>query len=496
MNFLHLWFIPLFLVALGFLYLLAPATRRRVAAAALLALISAAGLFAAAIFSRMGLPLDSGLCRIVRGLSHILLALALVNTSAAVAFDLILLGLRLTLAALIQDLILAGAYVAITLTVLSHEGANLTGILATSAVVTAVIAFSLQDTLGNILGGMVLHLENSLSPGDRIRMGVDEGVVREIRWRQTTIETDGGDTVIIPNGTLIKSVVMVLGRRQGRVSPRLMKVDFEADAGRLPTQVIGVVESALREDPPPGVAADPPPDCLLNALTASHASYRARFWLSDLARSEEVASEVRLRAFFALTRAGISLAVPARCLTVAPQAVSLDAELQRRSQALRGVDIFKALSDEEIETLAQRLKPAPFARTEAIARQGGSADWFFLIQEGEAEVRLEEGGRSRSVARLKPGDFAGEMSLMTGEPRSATIVALSDVLAYRLEREDFKDILKKRPEIAVSISATLAQRQGELKTARAALQEDAGRRRLEDARGDLLSRIRRLFALS
>jgi len=499
-----LWLFPALLAALLILYLAAPAARRRLAAAGFLTLASAGGLLLAAVLRRLGVEAQAGLYRIVHGLSCLLLAVAAINASAAAVFDLVLAALRLALPALLQDLILALAYAGAALTVLSHEGANLTGILATSAVVTAVVAFSLQDTLGNVMGGMVLHLENTFSPGDRIRVGNDEGTVREIRWRQTTLDTGSGDTIVIPNGALMKGIVTVLGRAQGRPSPRLIKVAFNVDYDRPPNEVISAVEAALREDPPPGAAADPPPWCALSGFTESHAAYAARYWLTDLARPEGVESEVRVRVYHALARAGIQLAIPSRSVIVAQKDAevreeSLRLELARRAAALRRVEIFQTLTGEEIRTLAGRLKPAPYARGEAITRQGSRADWLCIIQDGEAEVRLHaaEGGAFQSVARLKAGDFAGEMSLMTGEPRSATVVAVGDVACYRLDRADFKDVLARRPEIAQGIALILARRKLELETARETLQEEeeAGRRRLQSAQGDLLSRIRSIFAL-
>ena len=161
------------------------------------------------------------------------------------------------------------------------------------------------------------------------------------------------------------------------------------------------------------------------------------------------------------------------------------------------MDIFQSLNEEEVRILAGRLKATPFARGEALTRQGAPDDWLYIVYDGEAEVRLQASGgqASQSVARLKAGAFLGEMSLMTGEPRSATVVAMSDMGCYRLDRESFRDILAHRPQIAEAISSVLAQRKLELKSARADLDEEAGRQHLQSAQGDLLSRIRSIFGL-
>ncbi len=262
------------------------------------------------------------------------------------------------------------------------------------------------------------------------------------------------------------------------------------------------MDAALRQDPPPGVAADPPPWCVLLDFAESHAVYAARYWLTALDRPEATASEVRVRIYYALARASIKLSIPNRSIVVTQkdadvQERSRRLELERRLAALRGVDIFQSLNDEEVRTLAGRLKATPFARGEALTRQGAPDDWLYIVYGGEADVRLHASGGEafQSVARLKAGAFLGEMSLMTGEPRSATVVAMTDMGCYRLDRQDFRDILAHRPQIAEAISSVLARRKLELESAREGLAEEAGRQRLQKTQGDLLSRIRSIFSL-
>ncbi len=171
-------------------------------------------------------------------------------------------------------------------------------------------------------------------------------------------------------------------------------------------------------------------------------------------------------------------------------------EDSRRLAALSRLEVFGSLEDDERKLLAERLKRAPFARGEILTRQGSEAHWLYIIVNGEAEVRLEDGAAGRTLARLGPGDFMGEMGLLTGEARSATVTALSDVECYRLDRESFADIVARRPKIAEDISGVLARRRVELEAARAGLKEEARQQLLAKAQGDLLSRIRGFFRLT
>ncbi|MGZ8846239.1 MAG: cyclic nucleotide-binding domain-containing protein, partial [Pyrinomonadaceae bacterium] len=172
-------------------------------------------------------------------------------------------------------------------------------------------------------------------------------------------------------------------------------------------------------------------------------------------------------------------------------------EIDERAAALKEVELFHTLTDEERHSLATQLRVAPFVRGEVITRQGAEAHWLYLIARGEAEVRISvDGGLSDPIATLHKGEFFGEMGMMTGEPRTATVIALSDVECYRLDREAFQDVLQQRPEIAEDIAQVLARRGAELDAAREHLNEEAKQARMRHHQGDFLRRIRKFFRLS
>ena len=484
-------------VSMAFLYRAAPAARKKIGMTALLAVSSLAGILATNLMGGGG---AGGLVKLGVVLARLLAVIAFINVAGIFVFSLILPKVRTGISKFVEDLILAGAYVAGGFAVISASGANLSGILATSALVTGVVAFSLQDTLGNIIGGMVLHLEDSFVPGDMIRVEGHEGVLREIRWRQSTLETTGGDLIIIPNIVLMKSAVMVLGRAAG--NKRFRAVSFNVYYDKQPGDVIQAVEQVLKYDPPAGTASDPAPDCVIKDFQPNHVVYEARYWLTDFSAPGGVDARVRSRVFYALSRAGIKLSVHGRTMVLAQDAEevaekSRKEEQVRRLAALKGVYVFQVLTENEKELLAGRLKSTPFAVGEIITKQGSVADWLYIIYKGAAEVRLysEGSGGYRAVKRLVAGDFLGEGGLLTGEPRSATVVADSEVSCYRLDREGFAGILASRPEIAVSIAELLAKRRVELDKAKEFLAGESAARALVTEQQDLLSKIKDFFNL-
>ncbi|HMF56663.1 MAG TPA: mechanosensitive ion channel family protein [Pyrinomonadaceae bacterium] len=498
------WLALSFVVAAFALAALVPQERVRIRRSVLLFALSFIGLLVAGALHSPGLDDTQGVAyRWIDWTALFIEGVAITTVVSVLVFDLILGAIHLTPPRILRDLIIAFAYIIIAISLLSRSGVDLTGIVATSAVITAVIGFSLQDTLGNIMGGMALQMERTIGVGDWVRIGDTEGRVKEIRWRQTSIETRDWDTVVIPNSVLMKGQVTLLGRREGMPRQHRMWVYFNVDFRHSPTTVIDIVEKALCAEAIPNVAAEPAPHCLMIDYKDSYATYAARYWLTELALTDPMNSIVRTRIFAALGRAGIQLSIPARTLFITEEdetrrARKLSEEVGRRVEALRHVELFHTLTDEELQELARRLSVAPFVRGEAMTRQGAQAHWLYIMTKGEAEVRIAVDGSqmTKKVAELNEGDFFGEMGLMTGEPRSATVVARTDVECYRLDKEAFNDILRRRPELAEDISHVLARRRVELVAVRENLNEEAKRMRMRHAQGDLLQRIRSFFTLS
>jgi small-conductance mechanosensitive channel/CRP-like cAMP-binding protein len=482
-------------LALAALYAADPVSRKRLGGTALMAAASIAGLL---VVKLMG-GADAGrLPKMFELAARMLAVIAAINIAGVFGFSLVMPRMRARVSKFVEDLVFVVAYALGALAVVSASGANLSGILATSAVVTGVVAFSLQDTLGNIIGGMVLHLEDSYKHGDWISVEKHEGVVREVRWRQTTLETLDGDLVVVPNIILMKNPVTVLGGAQD--GTRFRAVSFNVYYDRAPGEVTSAVDGAMREDPPAGVAASPAPYCALSAFQPNCAAYEVRYYLSNLSAPGRTDALVRAKVYYALTRAGIKLSIATRSMVVSEAAEaaaerSHRTEHERRLAALNGVDVFQGLTVEEKNLLAGRLKQTPFAAGETLMRQGAVADWLYVVYAGSAEVRISSGGSSRTLKTLGPGDFIGEMGLLTGEPRTATVVAVGETGCYRLDREGFRDVLASRPELAESIAALLASRRVELAEARERLDGEKAARGLGLGQRDLLSKIKDFFKL-
>lgn len=451
-------------------------------------------------------PWLSNLFRTIFSLSgDLALVLLLVNLSALFVFDVCLTALKLSPPDILHDLVVGAAYLLACLWLMHRAGVNLASIVATSAVATAVLGLSLQSTLGNVIGGLSLQADNSINEGDWIEMPDKvQGVVRQIRWRHTVVETRDWDTLLIPNGQLLNQTIKILGKRMGEPRQHRMWVYFQVDFRFSPTRVIQVVEEALRAAPLVNVAHDPPPNVICLDLAKDHrdsvALYAARYWLVDLAKDDPTSSAVRERIYAALRRAQIPLAVPAAKLFLNHEDPARDLEKRQREvkrlvAELGQVSLFQKLSEEELHQLADSVHVVPFSPNELITHQGAEANWLYVLTKGEAEVRIASGDISRKVNTIVAPNYFGEMALVSGAPREATVVASSEVECIRVDRRDFQRLLDNRPEIAADLAAVIAERQVALEATREDLDAEARTRRVEGERNRILTSVRDFFGL-
>lgn len=168
------------------------------------------------------------------------------------------------------------------------------------------------------------------------------------------------------------------------------------------------------------------------------------------------------------------------------------AEQERRANALAKVDIFAPLSDDDRAALAPQLRYAPFVAGDVMTRQGAVAHWLYLVISGTADVTVETPAGRSLVGRLEAGDIFGEMGMLTGAPRTATVTARTDTICYRLDKAAFESVIRSRPDIAESISRVLADRRKQLDGEVAAAQGEE--RRMQ--RDDILEKVRRFFGLT
>jgi small-conductance mechanosensitive channel/CRP-like cAMP-binding protein len=342
---------------------------------------------------------------------------------------------------------------------------NLASLVATSAVLTAIVGLALQDVLGNLFSGVVLEIEQSYTPGDWVRVGAFEGIVVETGWRTTKLRTRANELVILPNSALSKEAVV----NYSRPDPRYCGVvRFEAAYDAPPNLVKAAALAVL--DGEDGVVRSPRPEVRLDAYAESGVSYALLFWVSDFGQLPQIRNRILTNLWYALRRAGVRIPFPAREVFVHGVAEAPALSPGRDLVALmRDVPLLSALDEAALEQLAAGVQRLSFGKNETVIREGDVGDSFYVIESGQAVVTLENGTLPRVLGHLYPGSVFGEMSVLTGEPRSATIRAVTDLAVLVVPRDTFREVIASRPAVLEPLSEIAARRQVALEEQRRAL---------------------------
>ena len=395
---------------------------------------------------------------------------------------------------IVGDLIQAIFYLAAVLVTMRAAGVEPGSILTTSALLTAVIGLSLQDTLGNLFAGLAIQLQQPFRVGDWIQwddVDLHVGRVTEMNWRAVTVVTLEHVELTVPNATLAKAA---LSNFSAPAKEARRQVVVWAPSDRSPRQVQRELVRAL--EGVKGVLTSPRPSAVTLDFSERGVMYGLRYFIRDFERREIIAGEVRDRVWYALDRMGIRIPAPMRTVhlhEVTEETLEHEEEARVRhlEDEMRKVGFLDVLPSESLHRLALKVGERRFAPGERIIREGDEGDELFIIEQGR--VRVEVGGRRRKeVARLGAGQFFGEMSLMTGAERRASVSAIDEVVVLVLGKGAIAPVLAENPEFAELISEALAERQAELEEAdsRETLTEVP-----EQQSSILLKRIKRFFSL-
>jgi small-conductance mechanosensitive channel/CRP-like cAMP-binding protein len=400
---------------------------------------------------------------------------------------------------ILNEFVVALALIGYMIYRLNAVGVNLASLITTSALVTGALAFSAQETLGNLWGGIAIQLEKTCRIGDWVRIDSVTGQVVSIRWRYMAIATITNETIVIPNSTVMKNRITVVARRGEERTMWRRLVPFEVEFEFAPARVIAQVEKELAHAQIPFVAKTPPPAVACMAFNDSGVGYEVAYSLTDAAAYWVTDSRVRAHIYAALMRQGFVISFPRRIVELRrderPGAASR--EVDHRLAALATMDLFAPLTDAERASLARELSTSPYVAGDRIFEANQPADSLYLLAQGRVEIVRERVGGSRPVklAVLEAPAYFGEMGLLLGQPRIATVVATSDVLCYRLDKRGFDAILRSRPALAETLARILAERQAENDATLQALDAEARVQHSAGRAKDLLRRIQQFFGL-
>lgn len=383
---------------------------------------------------------------------------------------------------------------AVTLTLLNRlfGVTDLSAFLVTSTVLSAVVGLALQDTLGNVAAGLALQLEQSISVGDWVKVANAEGRVVQMNWRAMTLRTRDEQEVRLPNSTVAREIVL----NYSRPTPvQRRHAALGLPYGHPPGEVKTLLEHATTGAA--GVAADPPPQALVEAYGDFAVQYTLYYWITDHSRAPEIHDAVMTRLWYALRRAEISIPFPMQDLNVrmlADDHVN-QLQLQQRQEVfaeLRRVALLTRVPDADLKELARRSALHRYTAGEVLVRQGDAGQSLFVIKSGRVRVEVRsEAGQVTVVNHLGPDDFFGELSLLTGEPRSASVIAETEIEVVVVGKTGLAPVIAADTHLPEILSEALAARQRQLAETLAA---GAATARPAPPPAAWLGRIRRFFS--
>lgn len=367
---------------------------------------------------------------------------------------------------------------------------QLTGVLVSSGAIGVVIGFALQRMISDFFSGIALSMEAPFQVGDWIEIDGLAGKVVETNWRATHLVTKEETTVIVPNSFIGERRFVNYDRPLQHFRTEIpVSLEYSIPIGDAKRVLLAAVKST------PGVLEKPAPDVLFKSFAEDGIIYRVRFFVRSYKDRDDIMDQVATSVGRHLWQAGFN--IPYRKMDVhhAPMPPRDIDRRSNRAALLSRVELFRELEAEDLQLISQAMIERRCRVGDDVVQQGQPGNSLFVVVEGLLEARVQNNGSAKTVGRISAGEFFGEMSLLTGSPRTATVTASSDAVLYELPHHVMQTVLQRRPELVETISQHVAQRR--VRNDQALAQSDtAQQERVQRTMSEeLRARIRNFFGM-
>jgi small-conductance mechanosensitive channel len=331
---------------------------------------------------------------------------------------------------------------------------DVSSILTTTTVITAAVAFAMQASIANLISGFYVESDENLRPGAWIAVKDLEvaGRIVNVGFRNVTLRTLDNRRVMVPNNHLIQNVVENLGSPgEGERTALHLKVGLPYEMP--PEKAVAMLVAILRKER--HVVAEPAPVALVGAFLDSAVEYDLKYYLDDYAFHAATRSGVLSKVWYAVAREGYSIPYPHREVITKVAQEPFRVGEREVAEVLARTEILGSLSQPELQRLAGVVHRRVFGPGEDVVRQDEEGSSLFVVRRGRLTVQIGDA----EVGKLGDGDIFGEMSLLTGERRKATVTAAGEVHLVEIAKEHLEPVLRSNPELVERLSAMLARRQ-------------------------------------
>lgn len=364
---------------------------------------------------------------------------------------------------LIRNIVVVLAFTISFLSILKNFfNVNLTSLLTTSAILSAVIGLAVQDTLTTFIAGLVLTSDHSFELGDTVIIKDIVGKIIDTNWRTTKLLKAGGGIVSIPNNLLLKEITVNYLKRSNIVITIKVSASYNDSPNKVKNLLLKVAHNNVN------VVKDPEPFVIISGYGDSGINYELKATIhEEYLRRILIETELYSSIWYAFNREGIKIPYSVREIVTPKDLLASSPEIL--SSYFQKVEFFNTLKEEDLNKLQQITKLQTFGRNEFIFMQNDPGDSFFIIKTGKVCIMLDD----KEIACLHEGDFFGEMSLLTGNPRTASVKASEDTEVLVIEKDAFKGLIQTNQELLENVLEFLTKREEEQLKIRK--EKDAGR---------------------
>jgi small-conductance mechanosensitive channel len=367
-------------------------------------------------------------------------------------------------------------------------GVTLPGLLAGSGLIALVLGLALQDTLGNIFAGLGLQAGKAFRVGDWLILDGKHVEVVEINWRSTRLRNLDAASFDIPNNQLAKATIVNL---YNPTPVHAARASVSIEYAIPPNQVKeALVRAALAA---PGVLPHPAPITYLMSFDDSGIRYELKYWVDDARRFPVTSDAVRTNIWYELDRRSIPFSYPTRIVEM--RSKEEKAPIDHVSSLLQAQPLFADMATDQIQALAKSARHLRFGKGEKIISQDDPGQSMYVLSSGVARVTVQRDGRESILGELVSGECFGEISLLTGSPRTATVIAKADCDIVEIDHTAMRDLLRHDPRLADQLSETLSTRRSMLETEVANWKDEHEIAPIIQTKERFLVRIRQLFGL-
>jgi small-conductance mechanosensitive channel/CRP-like cAMP-binding protein len=396
---------------------------------------------------------------------------------------------------LLREFVAAVIFVVVLLLVLSigyDAQSELKGLLAGSGVVAIILAFGMQNLLRSVVAGASLQIRPPYKLGDWLKVGDHIGEVVEIGWGDTRLRTNDAVSIEIPNNKMVDETIVNL---TSPTALHAMRVSVGADYSVPPNRVKDALRRAAMKAT--GIEQSPPPKVYLKEFGDSAIMYDVKFWMTTHATYNDTCDAIRTNIWYEFKRQKINIPFPIRTIQVERKTTpSIERAHVEAGVILRSEPLFSCLDDEQIAGLLRNADINQFGRGEPIIEEGSEGESMFILLRGTAQVSVVKNGAMIRVGVLRQGDCFGEMSLLTGEPRTATVRAEYDCEVIEISKGVMGDLLRSSPTCLNHLSELLAKRKLETEgLVKEAAAPDANAAKQREYTASFLRRLSSFFEL-